>query len=129
MGMTNIIQTKQVIVIRKDLKMRRGKEIAQGCHASMAFITKQLAHLYLPFMLTEPEQHWLQNSFRKICLQVNSEAELLEIHKIAQDKGITSHLVCDAGLTEFEGPTNTCVAIGPDYDERIDEITSHLKLY
>ena len=29
---------KQVIIIRKDLKMRRGKEIAQGSHASMAFL-------------------------------------------------------------------------------------------
>jgi peptidyl-tRNA hydrolase len=32
---------KQVIVMRKDLKMRRGKEIAQGAHASMAFLAKK----------------------------------------------------------------------------------------
>ena len=30
--------TKQVIVIRRDLRMRRGKEIAQGAHASMAWL-------------------------------------------------------------------------------------------
>lgn len=34
--------TKQVIVIRRDLKMRRGKEIAQGSHASMAFMSHLL---------------------------------------------------------------------------------------
>ncbi|MGZ3423232.1 MAG: peptidyl-tRNA hydrolase, partial [Polyangiales bacterium] len=33
---------KQVIVVRRDLKMRRGKEIAQGSHASMAFLTERL---------------------------------------------------------------------------------------
>ena len=29
---------KQVIVIRRDLKMRRGKEIAQGAHASSSWL-------------------------------------------------------------------------------------------
>ena len=33
---------KQVILIRKDLKMRRGKEVAQGSHASMAFMTEKI---------------------------------------------------------------------------------------
>jgi peptidyl-tRNA hydrolase, PTH2 family len=33
---------KQVIVMRHDLKMRRGKQIAQGAHASMSFICRRL---------------------------------------------------------------------------------------
>ena len=33
---------KQVILIRKDLKMRRGKEIAQGSHASMEFLVSRI---------------------------------------------------------------------------------------
>jgi PTH2 family peptidyl-tRNA hydrolase len=40
------------------------------------------------------------------------------------------HLVQDAGLTEFGGvPTYTAVAIGPDYDDRIDPVTGDLELY
>jgi PTH2 family peptidyl-tRNA hydrolase len=31
---------KQVIVMRADLKMRRGKEIAQGSHASLMFLSE-----------------------------------------------------------------------------------------
>lgn len=34
------MNVKQVIVMRKDLNMRRGKQIAQGAHASMAALLK-----------------------------------------------------------------------------------------
>ncbi len=33
---------KQVICVRHDLKMRRGKQIAQGSHAAMSFICRRL---------------------------------------------------------------------------------------
>lgn len=36
------METKQVIVMRKDLNMRKGKMIAQGSHASMAVILDEL---------------------------------------------------------------------------------------
>ncbi len=32
------MNTKQVIVIRKDLKMRKGKEISQGSHSSIMWL-------------------------------------------------------------------------------------------
>jgi len=76
------------------------------------------------------EYDWLTTSYRKICLQVDSEKELLEIYEKAVEAGLEAHLITDSGLTEFHGvPTNTCIAIGPDYDERIDLITASLKLY
>lgn len=34
-------KTKQVIVMRTDLNMRKGKMIAQGSHASIAFLTRK----------------------------------------------------------------------------------------
>ena len=36
------METKQVIVIRKDLKMRKGKMCAQAAHASMKVILNEL---------------------------------------------------------------------------------------
>ena len=45
--------TKQVIVMRRDLKMRRGKEIAQGSHASISFLTKPMQERAGPVMLGE----------------------------------------------------------------------------
>ena len=129
---------KQVIVIRKDLKMRRGKEIAQGAHASMKWLVDRLeykgrilnAHEYYEPSFSDAEQGWLQGLFAKICVTVNSEAELDDIYEKAKTAGLTVKLVTDSGLTEFNGvPTKTCLAIGPDTAERIDPITSHLKLY
>jgi PTH2 family peptidyl-tRNA hydrolase len=127
--------TKQVIVMRKDLKMRRGKEIAQASHASMAFLTRNGmidSDKFLNIQMTnlKEAQEWIQNSFTKICVGVSSEAELDEIYNKAKEAGLTVHMVVDNGLTEFNGvKTKTCLAIGPHYSEKIDPITGHLKPY
>lgn len=127
------MNTKQVIVIRKDLQMRRGKEIAQASHASMSFLTKRLYDLEeygKIFPLTDVQTEWLNSSFRKICVQVNSEEELLNIEKAAKEIKLECHIIIDNGLTEFHGiPTKTCLALGPDYEDKLDKITGHLKLY
>jgi len=123
--------TKQIIVMRKDLYMRRGKEIAQGAHAAMAFLTKQVSVVTHRITTLTPVQiEWLSSSFRKVCVRVNSEAELNEIEQKARVAGVEVHVIVDNGLTEFSGvPTPTCLALGPDWDERIDAITGHLELY
>ena len=114
---------KQVIIIRKDLKMRRGKEIAQGSHAAMAFL---LNGNFKSDNLTK----WLQGGQTKVCLQIHSEKELLELHKKAKEMGLTSNIITDAGRTEFGGvPTKTCMAIGPNKSKDIDKVTGDLKLY
>ncbi|MBC7531000.1 MAG: aminoacyl-tRNA hydrolase [Oligoflexus sp.] len=128
---------KQVILIRKDLKMRRGKEIAQGSHASMDFLVSALrAQLksqesnLCTITVTEVEKAWMIVGMAKICLQVSSEQELLEHHQKALDAGLKSHLIRDSGKTEFGGvPTYTACAIGPDFSEKLDAVTGDLGLY
>jgi peptidyl-tRNA hydrolase, PTH2 family len=72
---------------------------------------------------------WLCGRFKKICVSVNSEAELLELHRRAVEGGLLAALIKDAGLTEFDGvPTYTALAIGPDVDEKIDPLTGALPL-
>lgn len=125
------MNTKQVIVIRKDLKMRRGKEIAQGAHASISFLVKRVTtqgRIALSF--SEAECRWMRGLFKKVCVQVSSCEELFEIHRLATEAGLESHLITDNGLTEFKNIlTPTCLAIGPDIEEKIDKITGHLELY
>jgi len=81
--------TKQVIIIRKDLKMRKGKMVAQGCHASMKvfFDMGLITRGVLNIDLTEDMQEWVSGIFTKICVGVNSEEELLEIYATAQSIG------------------------------------------
>lgn len=131
---------KQVIVIRKDLGMRRGKEIAQGAHASIAWLTRRVMTGAQPALagriqvhavvLSAAEREWTEGNFRKICCVVNSEDELLLIAKKAREAGVICEVIEDSGLTEFGGvPTITALAVGPDTDEKIDPITGDLKLY
>ena len=131
--------------MRTDLNMRKGKMIAQGSHASMAFLTRDanvdIEGYVLPksndatftkslnLDFAKEVDEWMENSFTKICLQVNSEAELDEIYTKAKEAGLTVHIVIDSGKTEFNGvPTKTCLAIGPHYSDKIDPVTKHLKL-
>jgi len=122
---------KQVIVMRHDLKMRRGKQIAQGAHASMSFICRRLQEAGSVSLdgLTDAQRAWLTGAFAKVCCRVDSEEELMEIHDKAVEAGLEVHLITDSGRTEFHGqPTQTCLAIGPDEADKIDQITGHLQL-
>jgi len=123
--------TKLVLVIRKDLKMRKGKIVAQANHAfKKAFfdrgsITRGIMHI----PLTPAMQEWIENIFTTICVSVNSEAELLEIYDEAKIEGIPCSLIQDCGLTEFAGvPTYTAVAVGPAKNEDVDVVTKGLSL-
>lgn len=110
---------KQVIVLRKDLNMRKGKMVAQGSHASLG-----------AYLVTDGKERkqWLDNGQTKICVSVDSEEELLKIYKEAQDAKLPSVLIRDAGHTEFKEPTLTAVGIGPCDDEEVNKITGKLKL-
>ncbi len=125
-------QIKQVIVMRHDLNMRKGKYAAQASHASMAFLSNKIRDTFgtldLP-VFTEAEVEWLKGSFAKVVCKVASEEELLEIYEKAQAAGLQVNLITDSGRTEFHGvPTKTCLAVGPDMSERIDPVTGHLGL-
>lgn len=124
---------KQVIVLRKDLSMRKGKMIAQGGHASMkvffdrAFFDPMDLTMLTP--LTPEMYEWASRGFAKIALYVNSEEELEALYEAAEAKDLPVSMIVDAGRTEFHGvPTKTAIAIGPAYAEDIDPITGHLKL-
>lgn len=132
---------KQVIIMRKDLNMRKGKMVAQGSHASMkVFFDMPLHktehedtinyHMVLPpGEIGRDISAWVEGIFKKICCSVNSEAELMEVYNTAKEKGLPCALIQDAGITEFGGvPTYTCCAIGPAKSELIDQITGGLNL-
>lgn len=129
---------KQVIVMRKDLGMRKGKMVAQGSHASLGSLLKFFnkskdSEGNITYSVQFPPDgildNWLNGIFTKICLGVNSEEELMEIKRKCDEAEIPNALITDAGLTEFHGvPTKTCLGIGPWESEEIDKITGELSL-
>jgi peptidyl-tRNA hydrolase, PTH2 family len=127
------MEAKQVIVIRRDLKMRRGKEIAQGSHASLAWLRERtLEHRDRPrpTRLSKAELAWLNGAFAKVVCHVPDEDALLNVAKRAAEVGVMTHVITDAGRTEFGGvATITALAVGPDWADRVDEVTGQLKLY
>ncbi len=122
---------KQVVVVRRDLNMRKGKLAAQVAHASMKFIVEGYirGNDKLETRLNKSEIAWLSDSFTKVVVSCDSEQELLELMSEARRRGVIVHSITDAGRTEFHGvPTLTCASFGPDHSDRIDPVTGHLKL-
>jgi PTH2 family peptidyl-tRNA hydrolase len=130
--MSDIVRTaKQVIVMRKDLGMRKGKMVAQGAHASLRVVlqTGALDGDRYSLRVTEPMVAWLTDRFTKVCVGVESEAALDDIMSRATAAGVPCALITDAGQTEFHGvPTKTCCAVGPAWAEDVDAITGALTL-
>ncbi|RME24415.1 MAG: aminoacyl-tRNA hydrolase [Deltaproteobacteria bacterium] len=135
---------KQVLLYRRDLKMRKGKIAAQCAHASLAvFLSRQVRAVAVPVAddgtvggepldpgrtmvleLDEAMAAWVRHGSAKIVLSVDDEAALLRAHQLAVDAGLPTALIRDAGHTEFGGvPTLTACAIGPARVEDIDPIT------
>ena len=139
-------KSKQMIVVRRDLKMRKGKIAAQAGHACVEATLMALAregrlsqvraddsHVWLKrglFDSTSALTDWFGSGIAKVCVYVDSEEELLEIERQGREQDFCVALIRDAGLTEFGGePTLTCLAFEPLYPEQIDPITGDLPLY
>ena len=144
-GLKNDI--KQVIIVRKDLNMRKGKMIAQGSHASMAVIFNYMTPNYqtrdygnahhfcidLPggkdYRIGDDMSTWMTGMFKKIVVGADSLSELVNAYQAAKAAGLPCSIIEDKGLTEFGGVvTITAAAIGPANSKEIDKITGGFTL-
>ena len=110
---------KQVIVVRNDLKMGKGKIAAQSCHGSVG-----------AYKNADPDKirKWENSGCAKVVCKVGSLEELLELKKQAIGKKVPYYQVVDAGKTQIPSSTTTVLALGPDNDDVLDSITGDLKL-
>jgi len=112
---------RQILLMRTDLKMPKGKLVAQGAHASMK--------AYLDFQDHPNMQVWLDGAFTKVAVKVDSEEQLMEAVMLANLMDLPNSTIIDAGRTIFDGvPTLTCGCVGPASPEQLSKITGHLKL-
>jgi len=109
---------KLIIFMRTDLNMSRGKMAVQAGHA--------VAHA---MMNSRPDniETWFENAQVKIVLPVNSLEEMMELHDEAEGRGLPCHIVHDAGRTEVEPNTATCLAVGIAKAKRLDKLTAGYK--
>jgi len=110
---------KQAILVRLDLQMPKGKLAIQCSHASVESVLKSDR---------EKVKAWRKEGMKKIILKVKDKKELLYYLQLAKDSNLVTALITDAGKTFFETTTTTCLAIGPDEEEKLDKLTGNLKL-
>jgi PTH2 family peptidyl-tRNA hydrolase len=113
---------KQVIVVRNDLKMGKGKLAVQVAHAAVS--SAEQARKYRKDWFDS----WYRENQAKICVKVDSENELRILKGKVDEAGIPNSLIADAGLTQLEPGTTTCLGIGPLPSQVADKYTGELKL-
>jgi PTH2 family peptidyl-tRNA hydrolase len=102
-----IDEVTQYIVFRADLNLSRGKTAAQAGHA-----------VQLVLQAISPTNPWLvawgtDGNFGKIALQVPDLAALEALKARLAADGIVHSWIVDAGRTETEAGTVTCMALQP----------------
>ncbi len=110
---------KQVIIVRDDLKMTKGKMSAQVAHASTEALLK--SH-------KDDISKWRGQGMKKIVVKVKDLDELILYKRKAEDAGLVVGFIIDAGHTQLEPGTATCLGIGPAPEQKIDKVTGDLKL-
>lgn len=110
---------KQVLVVRKDLNLSAGKLSAQCCHATLE-----------AYKLAKPREReqWTAEGQKKVILYAKDLSELMALKDKAKKLKLPISIIRDAGLTEIQPGTITCIGIGPSSAKEIDKVTGDLKL-
>lgn len=113
------MEYKQVILVREDLKLDKGKMAAQVAHASVEAALRSDKDII---------KNWRDKGMKKVVLKVKNKEELFKYKEIAKSNNLKTALITDAGRTAVEPGTKTCLAIGPDEEKKIDDVTDSLKM-
>lgn len=147
---------RQVIIVRKDLNMGKGKVCAQVAHASMSFLTWMFrdncnqwisndGSTYYSSELTFDKdlyEQWINGAYTKTVCEAKNKNHLLKAITIAESlglkEGIDFFCIRDNCLTELEpeeidengvGRTLTCIGFKPLPDEVAHQISKKYQLY
>ena len=110
---------KQVILIRQDLKLPKGKACSQVAHAAVQSAFKAPKELL---------KEWDRQGSKKVVLKVKDKEELRKYLRLAKQAKLKPTLIRDAGRTFLKPGTETCLGIGPDEESKIDKVTRELQM-
>ena len=102
--------------------MSKGKTAAQVAHAAVSCAL--LAEKRSPQGFRE----WNSVGQKVAVLKVGSEGELFEFKAVADRQGLPNCVVTDAGRTEIEPGSITCLGIGPEKQSVLDRVTGDLHM-
>ncbi|KAJ3412758.1 hypothetical protein HDV05_000279 [Chytridiales sp. JEL 0842] len=110
------------VVIRQDLSMTKGKSAAQASHGALAAFTEALEN--------NPESvgMWQSEGSKVVIKKTNGEETIYKIQQRAEEFGLTSMYIEDAGRTQIEAGSITVVAIGPGQESVISVILNEFNL-
>ena len=110
---------KQVIAVRKDIKLDKGKLAVHVAHAALDSYRK-----------ADPDsmEAWEKEGSKKVVVETEGLKELLDIQKKARSLGLPCSLIRDSGRTQLKPGTITCLGIGPAEEGSIDKVTGKLKI-
>ncbi len=110
---------KQAIIIRKDLKLPKGKMAAQAAHAAVEAVLRSDKKNVIA---------WREVGAKKIAVYAADQKQLFQLEQDAKQSGIITAIITDAGKTTVPAGTVTCCGLGPDKEEVIDKIIKELQL-
>ena len=117
---------KQVIAVRTDIRMSKGKTAVQAAHAAVEAVLLIVDMGKREWM--EWLREWRRQGQKKVAVRVANEAELVKVYNEARALGLPASLIADAGLTELPPGTRTAVAVGPAPSQLVDRVTGRLRL-
>jgi len=116
------MEYKLVIAVRNDLGLSKGKMAVQVAHAAVS-CTLAAQKTYPKTM-----EGWLKNGQKKVVVKVPGLEEIFHLEQLARKSDIVHKIITDAGRTEVEPGTITCVGLGPERDSILDDVTGQLSL-
>ena len=120
--MSDGFRFKQVLVVRLDLEMGRGKAAVQCAHAAVSAAEEARNHLHSWW------KSWMEEGQLKVAVKVPDLESVLDLERKGRSKGIPVHLVRDRGLTQVPPGTITCLGLGPAPADIVDTLTGNLAL-
>lgn len=113
---------KLVVLVRTDLDMGKGKIAAQVGHASVECALRAEKKDRKAF------DSWMDCGQRKVVLKVSGKDEMIRYMNEARSYGLYTVLITDAGRTQVEPGSATCIGIGPAPESEVDKVTGGLKM-
>ncbi|KAJ8555493.1 hypothetical protein K7X08_012989 [Anisodus acutangulus] len=115
-------ELKMVLVVRQDLKMAQGKVASQCAHAATG--------MYAELMQSDRYllRQWEQCGQPKIVVTCKNQQEMNKLKEAAENIGLPTFVVADAGRTQVASGSRTVLAVGPGSKSAVDSVTGKQRL-